>query len=102
MCCGPGFGSISVSTADTGFSRYVTITLSSAGVAALNANLGSTFIFGGEGGVNPGLESQIFGYTDGTPVAYLTTTSVPEPGTFAMLGSGLVGLAGLLRRKVKV
>jgi hypothetical protein len=29
-------------------------------------------------------------------------TSTPEPGTLVMFGSGLVGLAGLLRRKLKV
>jgi len=29
-----------------------------------------------------------------------TATTTPEPGTLALLGSGLVGLAGVLRRKI--
>jgi hypothetical protein len=30
------------------------------------------------------------------------TGSIPEPGTFLMLGSGLLGLAGVLRRKINL
>jgi hypothetical protein len=33
---------------------------------------------------------------------YLSTSSVPEPGTIMLLGSGVLGLAGMLRRKISL
>lgn len=36
-----------------------------------------------------------------TDTAGLSVTPVPEPGTLALFGSGLIGVAGLLRRKFR-
>jgi hypothetical protein len=35
-------------------------------------------------------------------ITYNSGTTVPEPGTLVMLGSGIIGLAGVLRRKINL
>jgi hypothetical protein len=40
------------------------------------------------------------GFVSNTYSATITLTTVPEPGSLIIMGSGLIGLAGLLRRRI--
>ena len=56
---------------------------------------GTNYLVFSDNNAGGGPEGMIFGGT----VDYTVT---PEPGTLLLLGSGLVGLAGIVRRKIKV
>ncbi|MCL4814892.1 MAG: PEP-CTERM sorting domain-containing protein [Vicinamibacteraceae bacterium] len=97
---GTQFGSIVVSPADNG--QTVSIVFNAAGLAAINAALGSTIAFGGALttlGAGPA-DEYVFGFSTATfaggDVRRLDLTVVPEPGLAALLA---VGLAGALRRR---
>ena len=104
---GPAFASIGLAAANTGSGHFVALPLNGAGLAALNGALGGAFQFGGAVSSTASNDFScnncvsLFGYDTGNPHAYLTlatTTPVPEPMSLALLGSGLLALAGLRRR----
>ena len=77
---GTFFGSVVVTAADQG--TQILVTLNAAGLASLNAAAGGDWAVGGS--------------------IYGAQTPTPEPGTLIMFGSGMLGLAGILRRKIKL
>lgn len=102
------FGTYVASAADNG--RTISVTLNSAGVAALNAARGSVIAFGGALSTISGPGDQfVFGFSTasfaGGDVRRLDLTTadvsqVPEPASVTLLGFGLTGLAVRLRRRI--
>jgi hypothetical protein len=56
-----------------------------------NVTITPSFFWNGSGKID----------TRNNPHATVTTV-IPEPGTLGLLGTGLIGLAGLTRRKLKL
>lgn len=68
------------------------------GLIHIDVSPTATFALGS--GRNP--DGSVFVGTVGSGDMHLTPTAVPEPGTLAMFGSGLIGIAGVLRRKLSL
>ena len=102
---GTVYGSVTVNPGD--FNQFINVTLNSAGLAAINSNLGGQFAFGGSLGANP--SGFVFGNTGiGNPqngdtflnLQSNNVSAVPEPATMTMLGIGVAGMFGFgLRRR---
>ncbi|MCC6778048.1 MAG: hypothetical protein IT537_15655 [Hyphomicrobiales bacterium] len=106
LASGAILGTIKLGDANTGTDHYASIALNATAIALLNGAAGGNFLFGGYV-VFAGdpLEDGVFGFSDGTPIAFLDTSSssaVPVPAALPLFASGL-GVIGLLgwRRKRK-
>ena len=98
LASGPAIGSINVMTSNS--NSWLTLTLNSAGLAWLTTNEGNGIVLGGAfPQPADGNDNDLFGYSDFNGGNNLSINTVPEPGTLMMFGSGILGLAGVTRRK---
>jgi len=101
LTTGTSLGSVQLADANTGVAHFVGIDLNAAGLSALTAAQGSRFSFGGSittaypDPASTADKLAAFGWSDGTPAAYLRYNVIPEPETYAALFAGL-GLVGAM------
>jgi hypothetical protein len=83
-------GSDNYAYGDTGWTLFAPVTY-----IGYNYCLSCGDVFTGTGTTNLGVGDAFWGPNFGW-------TPTPEPGTLAMLGTGVLGLAGVIRRKIKM
>jgi hypothetical protein len=99
---GTALGTVTTGAADTGVTHYVDITLNGSALSLLNTAAGGGFLFGGKVSGNNSSMNQIFGYGNGTPVAYLTLipqVAIPEPAAWLTMMFGFAVVGRAMRRK---
>jgi len=100
-----GNGSSGIPTGTLFSGTFSTATWASLGTLAdgTHAFLLTAVLSGGSGTTFQGVVDMGNGFTGiGTITSGDTSVVVPEPGTLGLLGTGLLGIAGLVRRKLTV